>query len=219
MDSIKLLTGLLSAYLLGSIPTAFIFGRLTKGIDLRLHGSGNLGATNAFRVLGKKIGSIVLGIDIFKGTAAVLLASLLFPGSATAPMTKNTYLCLTAVAAVCGHNWTVFLKFKGGKGVATSLGVLIAFSLLIEHFLLIVLLILGIWTTIFLVSGFVSLASVACSALLPFLSLAFHLGPEITLFLGLLGIFSLIRHKSNISRLLHNRENRFHPLKIFRRRP
>ncbi|MDD5018906.1 MAG: glycerol-3-phosphate 1-O-acyltransferase PlsY [Candidatus Omnitrophica bacterium] len=205
---LKPLIGLPVSYLLGAIPTAYIFGRLLKGIDLRRHGSGNLGATNAFRVLGKGPGTLVLTIDILKGTAAVLLARFFFydpQGSISMPL----YLCLAAVCTVSGHNWTLFLGFKGGKGIATSLGVLIAFSFLIENFFLLVLAVTGSWLVIFLSTGFVSLASVICSAALPFLGLTFHLPAGIQVFLFILGAFSLIRHKTNISRLLQKTESRF----------
>lgn len=205
---LKPFTGLLASYLLGAIPTAYLFGRLLKGIDLRQHGSGNLGATNAFRVLGKGAGTLVLIIDILKGTAAVLLSRYVFFEPYT-NISLPFYLCLAAVCSVAGHNWTIFLGFKGGKGVATSLGVLIAFSILIEKFFVLVLLITGSWLVIFLATGFVSLASVICSAALPVLGFILRFPVSIEIFLFLLGIFSIIRHKTNISRLLQKKESRF----------
>lgn len=216
---LKLLLGLLLSYLIGSLPTAYLFGKLTQRIDLRQHGSGNLGATNAFRVLGKGIGTIVLALDILKGTAAVLLANLFFytPGGM---ISGNLYICLAAIAVVSGHNWTIFLKFKGGKGIATSLGSLVAFSILIPGFLWIVLIIVVLWIVFFLSSGFVSLASVMGSIILPILAIFFHLPKEIIGFLTLLAAFSLIRHKLNILRLLQKKEKRFNTgiflKKIFR---
>ena len=181
-----------------------------RGIDLRQHGSGNLGATNAFRVLGKTIGTTVLFLDIFKGTAAVLLAKLIFICEGM-PISINLFLCLAAISVVCGHNWTIFLGFKGGKGVATSLGVLIAFSVLIEKFIWLVTCVVMLWLFIFLISGFVSLASVISSIFLPLFSIIFKLPFEIFCFLSILAILSLFRHKSNITRLLQKKENRFNP--------
>ncbi len=204
----KLIIGLVFSYLLGSIPTAYIFGRITKGIDLRKCGSGNLGATNAFRVLGKTTGTIVLILDILKGTIAVLSAALLFY-SENPTVSKNLYICLAAIMAVSGHNWTIFLKFKGGKGIATSLGSLIAFSVLIPKFILIVALVICLWLAIFLYSGFVSLASVIASALLPLLAILFQLPKEIIGFVFIIAVFSLIRHKPNVYRLLQKKESRF----------
>lgn len=217
---LKLILGLVLSYLLGSIPTAYIFGKVTKGIDLRKHGSGNLGATNAFRVLGKAVGTTVLVLDILKGTLALLAAKSLFYSS-SAGISLNLFLCLAAVAVVSGHNWTIFLGFKGGKGIATSLGVLIALSILIERFTGLVASIVVLWLVIFLLSGFVSLASVVCSILLPLAAIFFHLPKEIVLFLFILAAFSLIRHKPNISRLLQKKESRFNTKafisKIFRK--
>ncbi len=210
------LTGLLISYLLGAIPTAYLFGRLLKGIDLRQHGSGNLGATNAFRVLGKGAGTLVLIIDILKGAAAVLLSRYVF-FAPQAGISFPFYLCLSAVCAVSGHNWTIFLGFKGGKGVATSLGVLIAFSILIEKFFILVLLITGLWLILFLATGFVSLASVICSAALPLLGIILQLPASIEIFLAVLGIFSIVRHKANISRLLQKKESRFDTASVFKK--
>lgn len=212
---LKPLTGLLLSYLLGSIPTAYLFGR-GRGIDLRQHGSGNLGATNAFRVLGKRTGTIVLCLDILKGALAVLLAINLFYETG-AGISPSLYACLAAVCVVGGHNWTVFLRFKGGKGIATSLGVLIAFSVLIEKFGLLVLIAVGLWLIVFLSSGFVSLASCVSSLALPFLGLALKLPSSITVFLTILAAFSLIRHRENIRKLLQKRESRFNTASLFKK--
>ncbi len=204
----RIFIALILSYLTGSIPTAYIFGKITKRIDLRQYGSGNLGATNAFRVLGKRIGATVLILDILKGLMAVLFSKTYFY-SKVSGVSENLFLCLMALAVVSGHNWTIFLGFKGGKGIATSFGVLIAFSVLIERFFWLVLTALFLWLIIFLIYGFVSLASVICSITLPILAIFFHLPKEIVFFLLILGAFSLIRHKSNIIRLLQKKESRF----------
>ena len=211
---IKLLLGIIFSYLLGSIPMAYIFGKMTKGVDLRQHGSGNLGATNAFRILGRGTGTIVLILDILKGALAVICTKYFF-NSGQLLLSANSVLCLSAIAVVCGHNWTVFLGFKGGKGIATSLGALIAFSVLIERFVWVIVCVVLLWLVIFIPSGFVSLASVICSLCLPVLSIFFHLPLEITIFLIILGIFSLIRHKSNIYKLLQKKESRFNTRAFF----
>ena len=117
----KFIGTIVLSYLVGAIPTAYIFGKVMKGIDIRQHGSGNVGATNAFRVLGKGPGTAVLIIDIIKGVIpVVVVAGFLVPDALGR--------IVAAVAAVCGHNWTCFLNFKGGKGIATTLGVLIGLT-------------------------------------------------------------------------------------------
>lgn len=213
---IKLLLGLLVSYLLGSIPTAYIFGRITQGIDLRQHGSGNLGATNAFRVLGKGIGSMVLILDILKGTLAVLLVKYFFYNKAL-NISEHLVLCIAAIAVVSGHNWTIFLKFKGGKGIATSLGALIAFAIVIERFAWVVISVTLFWIILFLSSGFVSLASVISSLSLPLFALFFHLPDEIIVFLLILALFSLIKHKPNITRLLQKKESRINTRRFLKK--
>src|ERR1043166_6116571 len=134
-----ILTGL-AAYLLGSIPTGFLVAK-ARGIDIRTVGSGNIGATNAFRILGKGPGILVLLVDALKGFAAVQLGALalakIFPG------TPPEYLAITAgIAAILGHNFTCWLRFKGGKGIATSAGVLLAlvpagFAIALSTFLIV----------------------------------------------------------------------------------
>ncbi|MFC1623755.1 glycerol-3-phosphate acyltransferase, partial [Candidatus Omnitrophota bacterium] len=113
--------GILTSYIIGSIPTAYLFGRLFKGIDIRHFGSGNIGATNTFRVIGRVPGLIVLVIDILKGfICATYIANFFMYASPVAR--PELYKVFTGMAAIAGHNWTLFLKFKGGKGVATSAG-------------------------------------------------------------------------------------------------
>src|SRR5208283_5469804 len=115
MNLLFLAISALLAYLIGSIPVAYIFGRLLKGLDIREHGSGNMGATNAFRVLGRGPGVMVLMLDIIKGVIPVTLRVNVFGQS------DGLSLVIISLAAVAGHNWTVFLGFRGGKGMATSL--------------------------------------------------------------------------------------------------
>lgn len=189
---------LLCCYLLGAIPTGYIAGRLLKGIDIRNEGSGNMGATNVLRVLGKGPGIAVLLIDLAKGGAAIWWLPLLFnPGV--------DFHVLGALAAVLGHNYTCFLNFKGGKGVATSAGALIALA---PHAMLIVV------TTFIVVAALtrmVSAGSILAATALPLaLWYAGESGPgERTLWLGvLLCIFIWVRHIPNIRRIMAGTENR-----------
>jgi glycerol-3-phosphate acyltransferase PlsY len=201
---INLLVGLVISYLIGAIPTAYIFGRLYKGIDIRQHGSGNVGATNVFRVLGKKPGIIVLTLDIIKGIVpVVLVADLLGLG-------HNTARIFMAFCAVAGHNWTVFLKFKGGKGVATSLGVLIGLTIKIAGLRLVLLIIVVVWLASFLVSRFISVASLLAAMALPIAMVVTDQSLELIVMGVLFCFFIIFRHKGNISRLFSGQEPRVH---------
>ena len=190
------------AYLIGSIPVAYIFGRVLKGLDIREHGSGNMGATNAFRVLGKGPGTIVLILDIIKGIIPVTLVSNVFGlGDALS-------LAIIAVAVVAGHNWPVFLGFKGGKGMATSLGVLIGLAVQFQVLRIILLLVTIIWVVLFLLFGFVSLASIAAAVVFPILMVAFFEPFPLIIMSIVLCVFIVFRHRTNIKRLVKGQENR-----------
>jgi len=200
---VKIATGIILAYFLGSIPTAYIAGRILKGIDIRQHGSKNVGATNVFRVLGKWPGAIVLFCDILKGVLAVVLIPFMLG------LHGVGYFVLFGLVAVCGHNWTVFLKFKGGKGVATSLGVLIGLTINIVSLRVIVSLCVLIWMIVFFSLGYVSLASMIAVLFLP-LSMVIFAQPLELVLLGVIFCFLVIwRHRPNIQRLLQGRESRF----------
>ncbi len=202
MNLLFLVISVVLAYLIGSIPVAYIFGRVLKGIDIREHGSGNMGATNAFRVLGKGPGIIVLILDIIKGIIPVTLIANAFG------LTDAWSLVTIAVAAVVGHNWTVFLGFKGGKGMATSLGVLIGLAIQFQVLRFILLWVLATWLAIFLLSGFVSLASMIAAILFPILMVA-HLEPLPLILMSIvLCVFIIFRHRSNIKRLAKGQESR-----------
>ncbi len=194
------LTALLS-YLVGSVPTAFIFGKLLKGIDIRQHGSGNVGATNAFRVLGKGPGAAVLVIDILKGILpVVLIAGFLAPD-------VNGRI-LAAVAAVIGHNWTCFLQFKGGKGIATTLGVLIGLTIAVPGIRWPVLLCVLSWVLCFLITAYVSVSSILAAIMLPVLMVLYKAPFNIILLSILFCAFVVLRHRPNISRLLKGQESK-----------
>jgi acyl phosphate:glycerol-3-phosphate acyltransferase len=203
---------LLAGYLSGSFPSSYIAGKLLRNIDIREHGSGNTGSTNVFRVMGPAPGAAVLLVDIVKGWAPVFYAA---GAGASYPGLENLgeWLKIAAgTAAVCGHNWPVFLKFKGGKGVAVSVGALIGISpapLAMSA---------GVWGVFFVFSGFVSLGSIAASAVLP-LFMKLHGEPPEIFFFGLtVGFLIILRHRSNMIRLIRGRENRFNIAGFFRKR-
>ncbi|MFT5170225.1 MAG: glycerol-3-phosphate acyltransferase PlsY [Candidatus Omnitrophota bacterium] len=197
-----ILLGLILSYLIGSLPTAYIFGKQLKGFDIRDHGSGNMGATNVFRVLGKKPGIAVLIIDILKGVFAVGGLGLLLG------ITSNIGLILLGVASVCGHNWTIFLQFKGGKGIATSLGVLIGLTIQIASIRPVVCLTLLVWIGAFLISCIVSLSSIIAATFLPIAMLLTNQPLELICLGIIICVFVVIRHKANIKRLLEGQESR-----------
>ena len=193
-------TGLVGAYLLGSIPAAYIAGRVVKGIDLRQHGSGNLGATNVYRMLGGRVAAAVLLFDAAKGALPVVLLPRLLPSDR--PL---VWAIAYGVAAIAGHVRSVFLLWKGGgKGVATAAGV---FAALVPVPALVAV---TVWALVLWASGYVSLASLGAAAILP-IAVGALLGPISPLFyLALLvGAFVFWTHRANIGRLRRGEEHRF----------
>ncbi|MCR8634447.1 glycerol-3-phosphate 1-O-acyltransferase PlsY [Paenibacillus radicis (ex Xue et al. 2023)] len=186
---------ILVGYLLGSISFSFLAGKLLKGIDIRNHGSGNAGATNTLRVLGVGPGVTVLLLDAIKGVIAVLLGYWLGDGSAL-------LLVLCGVAAIAGHNWPIYFGFRGGKGIATTIGVMLTLAPLPALYAGIVC-ILAIAAT-----RYVSLGSLLFTAILPILVWFMHYPIEIFYFSLLVFAFAWIRHRSNIVRLLKGQENK-----------
>jgi glycerol-3-phosphate acyltransferase PlsY len=188
---------LLASYLLGAFPSSYIVGRLVRGIDLRQHGSGNLGATNAFRVLGWKAATPIFLIDIFKGW----FPTLFFPlwDRSPAPEWALGY----GAAAIFGHIYSAYVGFRGGKGVATGTGVFLA---LVPYAALTGL---AVWTAIVYLTGYVSLASIVAAAMLPpLVLLLLGIGPVFWLSTGL-ATFVVYAHRANIGRLLRGEEHRF----------
>lgn len=191
----------LAGYLLGSIPSGLLIGR-ARGIDIRQHGSGNIGATNVFRTLGKKWGVFVFFCDALKGVAAVL-AGAHFAGRHFSPTLAGI---VGGVACILGHNFPVWLKFKGGKGVATSLGVVIGLVPLAA------VIAFAVWTLVFFVTRYVSLASIIGAVVVPAMVAFTAHGAEKTpllIFTSLAALLIILRHRSNIQRLLTGTENRF----------
>ncbi|MCK9595214.1 MAG: glycerol-3-phosphate 1-O-acyltransferase PlsY [Candidatus Omnitrophica bacterium] len=201
-----IIPGTAVSYLIGSIPTAYIFGRLLKGIDIRKFGSGNVGATNALRILGKRAGIVVLSLDVLKGLLpVVLLGNFILQRTLFNP---QVILIILGIACITGHNWPIFLNFKGGKGIATSLGVLLGLAIKIPGLGAILGMVLLIWLVVFLLSRIVSLASLAGAFFLPVFMLLFK--QSILMFSAtlILSIFVILRHKTNIIRLYHGQETR-----------
>lgn len=199
---VGLLVASVLAYLLGAIPTAYIFGKQLKGIDIRQHGSGNVGATNAFRVLGKTVGVTVLVLDILKGVVATTLVPY-FCG-----VDHLLALLLLSIIAVCGHNWTCFLNFSGGKGIATTLGVLIGLTVQLPFLRGVVGLTFAVWVLCFVVTRYVSLSSIVAAVALPIFMLIFQ-APLPILILGLIfSVFVVYRHRANIDRLRQGTESK-----------
>lgn len=203
------ISALLISYLIGSIPTAYLFGRALKGIDIRKIGSGNVGATNAMRALGKGPALIILLIDILKGFITVVFLGNYFINKPILLEAQNLTIIM-GLCCICGHNWTVFLQFKGGKGIATSFGVLLGLSLKVAGLNVVIGLIVLIWLIIFTVSRIVSLASIVGAIMLPILSFYFKQPISLILLSLLLCIFVLIRHKANLIRILKGKEPRLY---------
>jgi len=194
------------AYFIGSLPTSIIVGKLLRGIDIRDYGSHNPGATNTFRVLGKKIGITVGLIDVFKGFFAVYFLPVLIP--ADGGVSHEIRMIGAGIAVVSGHVWTVFAGFKGGKGVGTAFGVFLALAPLAS------LIALVAWCVLVFSTGYVSLGSISAAVVLPLsiivIGLVNHsLSIPLMVISVSVGILVIVRHRANISRLLKGEENRF----------
>ncbi len=196
---------LVVSYLIGSVPFGYLSGRLVKGVDIRKHGSGNIGATNVFRVVGKQWGIIVLILDFAKGFLVVTLLAGFFC-SLTPAVSIRIYKIVMAIAVITGHNWTVFLGFKGGKGIATSLGTLLGIVPLACGLAVIV------WIGTILIWKYVSVASLAAFVSLPLFIALFYQQKEnfllLVIFSIIVAFFAVYKHIPNIKRLLRGEEKR-----------
>ena len=192
--SFTFIIGALVAYLLGSIPSGLWIGQYFFQKDIRQFGSGNLGSTNAFRVLGKKAGSVVLFCDVFKGFLAMVLAMTVFKQDSLSPLWIASF-------AVIGHTFPLFASFKGGKAVATFAGMILAYQpLLLLYGLIIFLALLAI-------TRMVSLTAMVTISAGVLLSLLFN-DWTLTAFALAIDIFIIYRHRSNIQRILNGTENK-----------
>ena len=204
---ILLIILLLSCYLLGAIPFSVVVGKLFFGRDVRKEGSGNPGATNTMRVLGKKAGFAVLFLDMGKGAIAVLFASQLYSSvnGSIKNLTPKELEAICGGLAILGHVYSPFLKFKGGEGVATSIGTVLALNPAIGLIMMLAFLV------VLVLSKYVSLGSIIAAALYPVLTLLFDGNSSRILltFSILLALMIIIKHKDNIKRLLSGNENTF----------
>ena len=199
---------LVAGYLLGSIPFGLLAARL-KGIDIRRHGSGNIGATNVWRVCGWRCGLPVFALDVLKGVASVAAARWLAMQFAADPAWTGI---AAAMACILGHSFPVWLRFKGGKGVATSLGVFLGLMPLAS------LCALALWLIVFKAGGYVSLASIVAAIALPLTAIiaqcagwghGWSSGWPGAGFAAFAGALVIVRHRANIARLRAGTENRF----------
>lgn len=202
---LTLLAIVVFSYLIGSFPTSIIFGKIFKGIDIRDYGSGNAGGTNAFRVMGWKIGISVMMIDVAKGLiATVLISQIRIDPISVAPV----YLQIIAgFSAVIGHIWTIFAGFRGGKGVGTAAGMLIGLYPIAFIFVFIVFLLVLVTTR------YVSVSSMTAAASLPlFLLILDYFGraykPQLMVLSLIIVLLIIFTHRSNIKRLFAGNENR-----------
>jgi len=204
-----IIAALIISYLLGSIPTAYIFGRLLKGVDIRKVGSGNIGATNAMRALGKGPGVTVLLLDILKGFVVVVFLGDYFSAKPILWQVQNLRIIM-GLCCICGHNWTIFLRFKGGKGIATTFGVLLGLALKLPGLGIVIGILVLSWLVVFMIWRIVSLASIVAAVALPVSVIFFKQTGILVIVSLILCVFVLIRHKPNISRLLQGKEPRLY---------
>lgn len=202
--TVTAIIALILAYLMGSIPSAVWIGKTLYGVDVREFGSGNAGATNTFRVLGKRAGLIVLSLDILKGWLAVTMASFISEAPAGTSPFVDLQIVL-GVAAVIGHIFPVFAGFRGGKGIATLFGVILA-----AHPLA-CLISLGVFILIFLAFNYVSLGSISAAVAFP-VSVITVFGdqvvPSMVIFSIMVAILVMITHQKNIERLIRREESK-----------
>ena len=199
---------ILLAYLIGSIPTALLISRKFFGIDIRDYGSGNMGATNAFRVMGPKFGTIIMILDIFKGMMAVGLFYFL-PYYLTNELERTNFMMALGLSAVMGHIFPIFANFKGGKGVATLLGMLIAVQPVVA------LCCVGVFVLVLYLTRYVSLSSILGAIMLPVSVLWIWNEHELSyrIFALIVAFIVIITHQKNIGRLIRGAETRIPILK------
>lgn len=202
--TLQIVIGVLLAYLIGSIPASIWIGRRFYGLDIRTAGSGNAGATNTIRLLGYRVGLAVLAIDVAKGYLAVYLPCLL-SFTQFSPEQFVGFRIILGIAAIIGHIFPVYINFKGGKGVATTVGVCIG---LYPYAVMVTAV---VFFLVFIITRFVSMASILSAVVFPFVVI-FVFNTE-SLFLKILsiaiGVFIPIMHHKNIKRLIKGEENKF----------
>ena len=184
---------ILGSYLIGSIPFGLIVGRIWANLDVREYGSGNIGTSNVLRTIGPAAAIVVFILDVAKGAVAVYLGSL---------AGGEVVRLLAGVAAIAGHNWPVYLNFRGGKGVATSLGAIVSLTPVIA------LILLGLWIALVGITKYISLASLAAALLFPIFLIITGASTTYIVMGFLISSFAFYRHRTNIQRLLAGTENK-----------
>ncbi|GAI70650.1 unnamed protein product [marine sediment metagenome] len=191
----KIALVIISCYILGSVPFGYIVGKLFKKVDIREYGSGNIGATNAFRILGPLLASLVVIGDIGKGVLSIYLVQYL-------NIDNLLILTIAGLAVICGHDWSIFLGFKGGKGIATTFGVVFVLSPIISFLALIV------WGVVVIATRYVSLASIFAVISIFILTILFKQPYEYILFSAIILVLGIFNHKENIIRLKSKKERK-----------
>lgn len=187
------------AFLLGSIPSGYLITKKLYGIDIRTKGSGNIGSTNVKRIVGRKIAIITQIIDVLKGILPVLLG-IFISRSIKLPVSNNMYLSIVALATILGHDFTPFLKFKGGKGVNTTLGAFILIAPIPTLIAVSTYFILGLFINI------VSIRAISMGAIIPIMCLITKLSISITIASAIACILMVARHKDNLIRIIRKEE-------------
>ena len=191
----KIVLIIISCYLLGSIPFGYIVGKLFKKVDIRELGSGNIGATNVFRILGPSLASLVLIGDIGKGIFSIYLVQYL-------NIDNLLILTIAGLAVICGHDWSLFLGFKGGKGIATTFGVVFGLNPTISILALI------IWGVVLITTRYASLSSIFAIISIFIFSILFKQPYEYIIFSAIVLILGIFKHKENIKRLRSKKERK-----------
>ena len=182
-------------YLLGSIPFGYMVGKLFKKIDIRDFGSGNIGATNVLRILGPSLAFFVVILDIGKGFLSIFLVHFF-------NIDNLLILIIAGLAVICGHDWSLFLGFKGGKGIATTFGVVFALNPIIAALALI------IWGIVLIITRYVSLSSIFAVVFIFIFTILFKQPYEYILFSAIILILGIFNHKENIGRLKSKKERK-----------
>ncbi|MGM0499157.1 MAG: glycerol-3-phosphate 1-O-acyltransferase PlsY [Bacillota bacterium] len=198
----QIIIAILISYLIGSIPSGFLLTKYVMKKDVRQYGSGNIGATNVARVMGLKAGILVAVFDILKGYLGVMVGQTILGGN------LSTAILFVAIAAIAGHDWSIFLGFSGGKGVATTFGVIL------RLYPLAFLIYAVIWLALVLKTRYVSLGSIIGSMSLPLTLYFTAYDSKHVIFAVLLSLFVMYTHRANIKRLLNGEENRMDPEKL-----
>lgn len=205
MDILLIIGGVIIAYLVGSIPTAVWYSRVAFGLDVREFGSGNAGATNTFRVLGKKAGAFVMFCDVLKGFSATYFATVLVLLNAISADKLELWMLVFGLAGALGHIFPIYVKFKGGKGVATLLGMILAINFYIA------MICIATFVIVLIISRYVSLGSILATLAFPIALFTPRFSPDeplILVFAFVLFTVVVITHQKNIKRIINGEENK-----------